>query len=208
MKEQNESRQPCICSSWLAAHSSQQLFQQNVIKVPHRYAVQGSDTTMFNAAPFARTIKPVYTIIKTTYTNSVTCCISVGSKLALRIAMPLAALPANTLNASLVISSSLIIMGTPLSPPSRMVCTIGICPRKGMSNSSAKFLPPSLPKMKYLFSGSSAGVITHVLHQANDGHFQLRLPKHSDAFFSIGQRNQLRSGNHYYAGYGYGLHDG
>ena len=29
----------------------------NAIKVAHRYAVQGSDTTMFNAAPSAGTIK-------------------------------------------------------------------------------------------------------------------------------------------------------
>ena len=29
----------------------------NTIKVPHRYTVQGSDTTMFSAAPSARTTK-------------------------------------------------------------------------------------------------------------------------------------------------------
>ena len=34
-------------------------FVHNAIKAPHRYAVQGSDTTMFSKGPFARAIKKI-----------------------------------------------------------------------------------------------------------------------------------------------------
>ena len=37
--------------------------------------------------------------------------------------------------------------GVPLSPPSQMLCTIGICPNKGTFISSASFFAPSFPKI-------------------------------------------------------------
>jgi len=37
--------------------------------------------------------------------------------------------------------------GCPLSPASRILCTNGISPKKGISRSSARFLAPSLPKI-------------------------------------------------------------
>ena len=37
--------------------------------------------------------------------------------------------------------------GSPVSPPSRMLCTIGICPRSGIPYFSAILDPPSFPKM-------------------------------------------------------------
>src|ERR1044072_9260900 len=86
-------------------------------------------------------------VLRDMHNYSATSTILVGAILAFRMAMLRAALPANSMKAFFITSSPLTITGTPSSPPSRMLCTRGIWPRKGISISSARRLPPSLPKM-------------------------------------------------------------
>ena len=81
----------------------------------------------------------------------------VGACSALRFSVCFTTFSANSMNARPLMLFLIQSSGVPLSPFSQILCTMGICPNKTHSFLPPNCLAPFFSKIKYLFSGSSAG---------------------------------------------------